>query len=189
MPRGEQPPQELVDVFDTEVNSGDIWNASDSFLFAHETRSAVTTTTWTASVSTPNSHVDEWGKACLMVRGGTAANARYFAVCRASDNHKLRIQYRSGLLANQGLAVSSHGSGKVKLLFTNVERGSTLYRAATFPNKPPIGGGVTSWRVFDGFFWPPRLSDNSCSRVTSVPHAAGVLLSRMNARPDGCADA
>jgi hypothetical protein len=203
--------QELVDVVGTEVDSGDIWNSSDSFLFAHEANSAVTTTTWTASVSTPNSHVDEWGKACLMVRGGTAANAKYFAVCRASDNHKLRIQYRTtaggasssaevdivpadtvdqenitfvkltvqydgtqtcssgygsqngstwkligskciaGLLGNQGLAVSSHGSGKVKLLFSNVKRGSTVYRAATFPNKTAVGG-VTSWRVFDGFF-------------------------------------
>jgi hypothetical protein len=203
--------QELVDVLGAEVDSGDIWYSSDSFLFAHEYNSAVATTTWTTSVSTPNSHVDEWGKACLMVRAGTASNARYFAVCRASDNHKLRVQYRtstggassatevdivpadkvvqesltfirltvqydgtqtcawgygsqngstwklissqcfSGLLANQGLAVSSHGSGKVKLLFSNVKRGSTLYRAASFPNKTAIGG-VTSWRLFDGFF-------------------------------------
>ena len=203
--------QEPVDVLGTEVDSGDIWNSNDSFLFAHESNSAVTTTTWTASVSTPNSHVDEWGKACLMVRGGTASNARYFSVCRTSDKHKLRIQYRTsvggasssaevdivpadtvdqqsltflkltvqydgtqtcasgygsqngstwkliggkclaGLLANQGLAASAHGSGKVKLLFSNVKRGSTLYRAATFPNKTPIGG-VNSWRVFDGFF-------------------------------------
>jgi hypothetical protein len=203
--------QEPVDVIGAEVNSGDIWNGSDSFLFAHESNTAVTTTTWTTSVSTPNSHVDEWGKACLMVRAGTAANARYFAVCRAADNHKLRIQYRtstggastaaevdivpantvdqesltflkltvqydgtqtcawgygsqngstwkligsrclSGLLANQGLAVSSHGSGKMKLLFTGVKRGSTLYRASSFPSKTAIGG-VSSWRVFDGFF-------------------------------------
>jgi hypothetical protein len=203
--------QERVDVVGTEVDSGDIWNASDSFLFAHETNSAVTTTTWTTSVATPNSHVDEWGKACLMVRAGTAANARYFAVCRAADNHKIRIQYRtatggastaaevdivpadtvdqesltflkltvqydgtqtcasgygsqngstwklvaskciSGLLANQGMAVASHGSGKVKLLFTHLKRGSTLYRAGSFPNRTPIGG-VASWRVFDGFF-------------------------------------
>ncbi len=203
--------QEPVDVIGAEVDSGDIWYGSDSFLFAHESNSTVATTTWTASVSTPNSHVDEWGKACLMVRAGTAANARYFAVCRAADNHKLRIQYRttaggassatevdivpadtvdqesvtflkltvqydgtqtcawgygsqsgstwkligsrcySGLLANQGLALSSHGSGKMKLLFSNVKRGSTLYRAASFPNRTPIGA-VASWRIFDGFF-------------------------------------
>jgi hypothetical protein len=203
--------KELVDVIGTEVDSGDIWSSSDSFLFAHETNSAVTTTTWTTSVSTPNSHVDEWGKACLMVRAGTAANARYFAICRAADNHKLRIQYRSatggasssaevdivpadtvdqenitfikltvqydgtqtcasgygsqngstwklvgtqclsGLLGNQGLAVSSHGSGKVKLLFSNLKRGTTLYRAASFPTKTAIGG-ATATRVFDGFF-------------------------------------
>jgi hypothetical protein len=203
--------QEAVDVLGAEVDSGDIWYASDSFLFAHESNSAVTTTTWTASVSTPNSHVDEWAKGCLMVRAGTAANARYFAVCRAADNHKPRVQYRSsaggassatevdivpadtvdqesvsfirltvqydgaqtcawgygsqngstwkliasrcfsGLMANQGVAVSSHGSGKVKLLFGNLKRGSTLYRAASFPNKSAIGG-VGSWRLFDGVF-------------------------------------
>ncbi|WP_224362962.1 Ca2+-dependent phosphoinositide-specific phospholipase C [Hyalangium versicolor] len=202
--------QEQMDVIGAEVNSGDLWNSSDSFLFAHETNSAVTAT-WTASVSTPNSHVDEWGKACLMARADTAANARYFAICRAADNHKLRIQYRtatggassaaevdivpadtvdqeslsflqltvtydgtqtcasgygsqngttwklagskciSGLLASQGLAASSHGSGKMKLLFTNVKRGSTLYRATSFPNKNLIGGAA-SGRVFDGFF-------------------------------------
>ncbi|MDY7233286.1 Ca2+-dependent phosphoinositide-specific phospholipase C [Hyalangium rubrum] len=203
--------QEAVDSLGVEVDSGDIWSSSDSFLFAHESNSAVTTTTWTASVSTPNSHVDEWAKGCLMVRAGTTATARYFAICRAADNHKLRVQYRtstsgastaaevdilpadtvdqesltflrltvqydgaqtcasgygsqngstwkliasqcfSGLLANQGLAVSSHGSGKVKLLFGNVKRDTTLYRAASFPNKTAIGG-ASSWRVFDGFF-------------------------------------
>jgi hypothetical protein len=203
--------QEPVDVIGAELDSGDIWYGSDSFLFAHESNTAVTTTSWTASVSTPNSHVDEWGKACLMVRAGTAANARYFAICRAADNHKLRIQYRtstggassaaevdivpadtvdqesltflkltvqydgtqtcawgygsqngstwklvgskclSGLLANQGLAASSHGSGRMKLLFTGVKRGATLYRASSFPNKTAIGG-VSAWRVFDGFF-------------------------------------
>lgn len=202
---------ELVDVLGVEVSSGDIWSSSDSFLFAHESNSAVTTTSWTASVSTPNSHVDEWAKGCLMVRAGTASNARYFAVCRPADNHKLRIQYRtstggassakevnivpadtvdqesltflkltvqydgaqtcawgygsqngsawtligsqcfSGLLANQGLAVSSHDSGKVKFLFTNLKRGTTLYRASSFPSKTAIGG-ATSWRVFDGLF-------------------------------------
>lgn len=203
--------QEPVDVIGAEVDTGDIWSSSDSFLFAHESNTAVTTTSWTTSVSTPNSHVDEWGKACLMVRAGTAANARYFAICRAADNHKLRIQYRtatggasstsevdivaadtvdqesltflkltvqydgaqtcawgygsqngstwklvgsqcfSGLLANQGLAAASHGSGKMKLLFTNVKRGSIVYRAASFPSKTAIGS-VSSSRLFDGFF-------------------------------------
>jgi hypothetical protein len=57
----------------------------------------------------------------------------------------------SGLLANQGLAAASHGSGRMKLLFTGVKRGGTLYRAASFPNKTAIGG-VTSWRMFDGIF-------------------------------------
>ncbi len=203
--------QEPVNVLGVEVNSGDIWSSSDSFLFAHETNSAVTTTSWTASVSTPNSHVEEWAKACLMVRASTASNARYFAVCRPADNQKLRIQYRtstgggssateasivpnntvdpesltflkltvqydgaqtcawgygsqngsswtligsrcfSGLLPYQGLAASSHGGGKVKLLFSNLKRGSTLYRASSFPSKSAIGG-VTSWRLFDGLF-------------------------------------
>jgi hypothetical protein len=204
--------QESVDVIGAEVDSGDIWGSSDSFLFASEYNSAVTTTTWTAAVNTPNSHVEEWAKGCLMVRESTASNARYFAVCRPADSHKPRIQYRtstggssssaevdivpadtvdqesvtflrltvqydgtqtcawgygsqnastwkligsrcfSGLLGHQGLAASSHDSGRVKLLFGNVKRGSTPYRQASFPSKVAVGGGVSSWRLFDGVF-------------------------------------
>ncbi|HEX5749333.1 MAG TPA: Ca2+-dependent phosphoinositide-specific phospholipase C [Archangium sp.] len=87
--------QEAVDVIGAEVSSGDIWGSSDSFLFASEYNGAVTTTTWTAAVDTPNSHVDEWAKGCLMVRESTAANARYFAVCRPADSQKPRLQYRT----------------------------------------------------------------------------------------------
>jgi len=204
--------QEAVDVIGAEVTSDDIWGSSDSFLFASEYNGAVTTSTWTAAVDTPNSHVDEWAKGCLMVRESTASNARYFAVCRPADKNKPRLQYRtstggstssaevdivagdtvdqesvtflrltvqydgaqtcasgygsqnastwkligsrcfSGLLGHQGLAASSHGSGKVKLLFSNVKKGSTLYRQASFPSKVAVGSGVGSWRLFDGVF-------------------------------------
>ncbi|MBM7114817.1 Ca2+-dependent phosphoinositide-specific phospholipase C [Archangium primigenium] len=87
--------QEPGDVLGVEVNSQDIWSGADSFLFASESNGAVTTTTWTAAVNTPNSHVEEWAKGCLMARESTAANARYFAVCRAADRNKPRIQYRA----------------------------------------------------------------------------------------------
>jgi len=203
--------QETVDVIGAEVDTGDIWGSADSFLFAYENNNAVTTTTWTAAVDSANSHMDDWAKGCLMVRAGTASNARYFAVCRPADVNKPRIQYRtstggssssaevdivpadtvdqdsvtflrltvqydgtqtcawgyasqngstwkligsrcfSGLLAQQGLAASSHGSGKAKLLFTNVKRGSTLYHQASFPYKTAVGS-VTGWRLFDGVF-------------------------------------
>jgi hypothetical protein len=203
--------QEAVDVVGAEVNSGDLWGGADSFFFASEPNSAVTTTTWTTAVNTPNSHVDEWAKGCLMVRESTAANARYFAVCRPADQNKPRTQVRtsaggstsaaevdivpadtvdqesvtflrltvqydgkqtcawgyasqngstwkqistqcfSGLLAQQGLAVSSHGSGPVKLLFSNVKKGTTLYRQASF-TQTAVGSGVSGTRLFDGVF-------------------------------------
>lgn len=202
--------QEPANVIGAEVDSGDIWDSADSFAFAYEVNSAVTTSTWTAAIDTPNSHVEEWAKGCLMARAGTASNARYFAVCRPADNHKLRIQYRtsaggtsssaevdivpadtidqesltyvrlkavydgtqtcaygygsqngsswtligskcfSGTLAYQGVAASSHGSGKVKLLFVNTNRNGVTYTQGSFPAKAAIGSGVTSYRVFDG---------------------------------------
>ncbi|WP_257447378.1 Ca2+-dependent phosphoinositide-specific phospholipase C [Archangium lipolyticum] len=204
--------QEAVNVIGAEVDSGDIWGSSDSFLFASEYNGAVTTTTWTAAVNTPNSHVEVWAKGCLMARESTASNARYFAVCRPADENKPRLQYRtstggstssaevdivpadtvdqesitflrltvqydgsqtcawgyasqnasawkligsrcfSGLLGHQGLAASSHDSGRVKLLFGDVKRNSTQYRQASFPSKAAVGGGVSSWRLFDGVF-------------------------------------
>ena len=199
--------REPVPLFGVEASSGDIWGGSDSFMFAYE-YSDEPSVGWNASVATPNSHVEEWGKGCLMARASLVANAPYVAMCRAADRHKLRVQYRtsvggsssavevdivpadtvdqeslsfvaldvnydgsktcvaaygsqsregwrlirtvciSGRLPYQGLAVSSHGSGPLKMLFSDLRRNEVAYHS--FPEATPVGAGA-SGRAFEGF--------------------------------------
>lgn len=86
--------EESVPLMGVEVNSEDIWGSSDHFRFLYEYTTA-NNNLWTASVSSPNSHVDDWAKGCLMARYSTASNSPYFAMCRPADENKLRIQWRS----------------------------------------------------------------------------------------------
>lgn len=199
--------REPVPLFGIEATSGDIWGRADSFMFAHE-YTEEPGVGWNASVATPNSHVEEWGKGCLMARASLEARAPYVAICRAADEHKLRMQYRTaaggpttavevdivpadtidqesltfialdvnhdgartcanaygsqsnegwrlirtvcvnGRLPYQGLAVSSHGSGPLKMLFSNLRRNEVVHRA--FPAAAPVGAGA-SGRAFEGF--------------------------------------
>lgn len=77
-----------------EVDSGDVWDTADSAWFLHDDRSADPNGTWQAFVSTPNSHVEPFAKACLMARASLDAGAPYFAVCRPADEEPLRVQWR-----------------------------------------------------------------------------------------------
>lgn len=199
--------REPSQLYGISATSGDIWGNTDSFVFAHQItfENAVG---WNAAVATPNSHVDEWGKGCLMARASLAPNAAYAAMCRTADRHKLRMQYRStagastsmvevdivatdtidqeslsfialdviydgsrtrvnaygsqnketwrlihtvtlaGRLPYQGLAMSSHGSGAMKMLFTDLRRNEQAY--AGFPVVAAVGTGASGW-AFDGF--------------------------------------
>ncbi|GAB4525498.1 MAG: hypothetical protein Tsb0020_43500 [Haliangiales bacterium] len=85
---------ESSQVLGVEVNSEDIWGSGDDFRFRYGYTTSVGNL-WTASISTPNSHVDEWAKGCLMARESTSDRSRYFAVCRPADENRLRIQWRS----------------------------------------------------------------------------------------------
>lgn len=76
------------------IQSGDIWNSTDSFMFVGKSTPAEAHSL-SGFVSTANSHVHEWAKGCLMARQSTDARAPYFAVCRPADEHKLRVQYRT----------------------------------------------------------------------------------------------
>lgn len=200
--------REAVDMIGIEAYSGDIWNGSDSFMFAYE-YTPDDAVGWNVSVATPNSHVEEWGKGCLMARANLSAGSPYVAMCRAADRHRLRVQYRTsqggstssyetdivpgdtidqesltfvaldvvygssnktcvnaygaqsvegwaflkqvcipGRLPYQGLAVSSHGSGWMKMLFSDLRRNEAAY--GSLPAATPVGSG--SWgRVFQGF--------------------------------------
>ena len=53
-----------------------------------------------------------------------------------------------GRLPYQGLAVSSHGSGLLKMLFTDLRRNELAYYS--FPAATPVGAGA-SGRAFQGF--------------------------------------
>ena len=85
---------ESVRVLGVDVNSEDIWGSSDHFRFRYE-YTTVNNNLWVASVSSPNSHVDDWAKGCLMARYSYSGDSPYFAMCRPADEHKLRIQWRS----------------------------------------------------------------------------------------------
>ncbi len=90
--------REVVRVISADVSSGDIWDKSDSFLYAYTfSDDALAPDTWSASISTPNSHVpNDRGKACLMARADTQPDAAYFAVCRLADRNQLQVQWREG---------------------------------------------------------------------------------------------
>ncbi len=82
-------------VLGIEVDSGDIWDAADDMFFAQRDETARPGGTWSALVSTPNSWVEPFAKACLMARAGLDVDAPYLAVCRPADAEPLRVQWRS----------------------------------------------------------------------------------------------
>lgn len=90
----EDPPEEAP-VVGLDVESGDVWGTADSAWFLHDDVAADPDGTWQAFVSTPNSHVEPFAKACLMARASLDPGAPYFAVCRPADDEPLRIQWRS----------------------------------------------------------------------------------------------
>ncbi len=77
-----------------EVDSGDLWNDADAGIFPAHDRSAAPDGSWSAWISTRNSHVEPFAKGCLMARSSDAADAPYFAVCRPADDEPLRVQWR-----------------------------------------------------------------------------------------------
>jgi len=92
---------EDTNAISVRTSSGDIWHRADNFAFLYERNSDPGTVSWTASISTVNSHVADWAKACLMARsedslgsGIASTGAPYFAVCRPADNHGPVVQWR-----------------------------------------------------------------------------------------------
>jgi hypothetical protein len=76
-------------VTDDMNNNGD----DDSIAFAE--RLDASDTTYSLQVLSPQSHVEDWAKACVMARSDRGAKAAYFAVCRVADNHRIQVQWRS----------------------------------------------------------------------------------------------
>ena len=74
-----------------ESVSGDLWGKRDDFVFLAKPGGDGT---WSALVSAPSSHTEDWAKGCLMARGSYDRGSPYFAVCRPADDHFTRIQVR-----------------------------------------------------------------------------------------------
>ncbi|MEM9101344.1 MAG: Ca2+-dependent phosphoinositide-specific phospholipase C [Pseudomonadota bacterium] len=88
------------------VNSEDIWGNNDHFIFLQKNKETHNGR-WTTAIHVTSSHVDEWAKACMMARASLSMNSPYFAVCRPSDKHKIRIQWRDDFGSNSG-ALDTH---------------------------------------------------------------------------------
>lgn len=89
----EAPTVEMGQVLRIDVDSGDLWNASDDALFVHwPLDGAVAVTGMLGAVS---SHVEPFIKGCIGGRAGEAADAAYLLVCRPADDEPLRVQVRA----------------------------------------------------------------------------------------------
>jgi hypothetical protein len=75
--------------------TGDIWSDRDSLYFHYVERTAHDSDhTYDFYVSSPNSEVDDWAKACVMARGSLRQDSPYFGVFRTGEKSGLRVQLR-----------------------------------------------------------------------------------------------
>ncbi|MBZ5712848.1 Ca2+-dependent phosphoinositide-specific phospholipase C [Nannocystis pusilla] len=88
------PTREDAAIVAVTVDSEDLWGSSDEGVFAG-VELGDEAFVWSAAVAVPSSHVEPWAKACVGARAGLAADAAYLAVCRAADDHPLRVQLRA----------------------------------------------------------------------------------------------
>ena len=80
-----------------QVQSGDIWDKSDSFFFLYHQIPDVSSSNGfelSCYISVPDTRGESWAKGCLMARADTDPDSPYFAVCRAAGNHPTQIQFR-----------------------------------------------------------------------------------------------
>ena len=89
----EAPEREKGQVLRVDVDSGDLWDASDEALLVRwPLDGAVAVSGLLGAVS---SHVEPFIKNCVGGRAGEAADAAYLAVCRPADDEPLRVQVRA----------------------------------------------------------------------------------------------
>lgn len=89
----EPPVGEAGQVLRIDVDSGDLWGASDDAVFVRwPLDGEVTLTGLLGAVS---SHVEPFIKGCVGGRAGAAADAAYLMVCRPADDEPLRVQVRA----------------------------------------------------------------------------------------------
>lgn len=83
-------------VIGIEVDSGDVWDSGDDFVFAYQQyyKQDQEDYMFTVAANNANSHVDDYIKGGLMVRESTnSREAAFFAVLRTGQK-ELRVQYR-----------------------------------------------------------------------------------------------
>lgn len=80
-------------VFGLSATSGDQWDTADSGFYAYE--NDTTESAWTAMISVPSSHTEEFAKACLSARASEDPGAANVAFCRPFDNNPPRLQVRT----------------------------------------------------------------------------------------------
>jgi len=86
---------EPVEVCGVWADTGDIWGERDSLYFHYrECPADAADHTYDFLVSSPNSEVDDWAKACVMARASLHQDAAYFGVFRIAEKSALRVQYR-----------------------------------------------------------------------------------------------
>lgn len=75
--------------------TGDIWRERDSFYFHYRTCAPEEADrVYEFLVSSPNSEVEDWAKACVMARASLSQDAPYFAMLRLGEKGGLRAQFR-----------------------------------------------------------------------------------------------
>lgn len=162
---GEEP-AELDDAFGLEVQSGDMWEGSDSMALRHTTVDPGVGTATTAFVSVVSSHVEPFAKGCLVARASVDADSASFAVCRPADQNPIRVQIRPSDGASTSavevplnppdtiddesvaflrLVVEPSGSGAIATGYASVDRDVwTEIGSHVFPVWLPIQGLAAS---------------------------------------------
>jgi hypothetical protein len=131
-------------VIGIEVKSGDIWGKSDSCAMA---RFAVSGTdhSYTYGVAVPGSHVpDNWGKAGLMARTSSNADAANFCIVRSAADHSMRVQSR----AEDGDNTQSWDMPKPSSV--GIDLDTWMYLKLTISNS---GKTAEAWGSADGKTW------------------------------------
>lgn len=81
-------------MFNFTVGTEDFANGDDTDSITYVEKQDATDKEWIIHVLTPSSHVNGWGKGCLMARHHRGRGAAYFAVCRTADDHRAQMQWR-----------------------------------------------------------------------------------------------
>ncbi len=125
--------------------SGDQWGTADSAFYALQDGDA--DARWTALVSVPSSHVEPFGKACLVARASEEPGAANVALCRPLDANPPRMQVR----ATPGGSTSTRDAPS----FPGQSGETSFLLALAVKKLGPASTEVTTSVSRDGKEWAP----------------------------------